>query len=1134
MPIVVECDSCGKKYRVGDHQAGSYLPCKQCGAEMFVFDGRGGRAGTSRGGAEGVPPWVIKVSVGAGVVIVLLIVGMMFMGGGDNDDRPREIASSENQDSNGNPVPPTIPGDRVGSEYSGRATNPRPGLLNPGNTNPVGNNANAGQGNNAASPFQRVRPGANQPDAENQTPIDDLKSPFERVKEMEQEARGAFGQNRPSTVVNSRPPAGWSVQSDPMPAELAYDFTTKLKKMEIDLGSASRGDVYFPKTASPYVAIGGKGHTIYDVRTGRRVKKTDYNPGFRDKSTLSPGAKYIGGTYGTFGNDGIGLWDIKKDEALGAFEYKGVEQIMFSTDERLVALTDKKIVVFESSTGKELGSIELDDGPFGAFSRIYSSPSAMTPGGRYLATFSIKSGIDSGVNLNVFDLVEYKHVGKLDAPEKQMFAADAEGVAFSQDGQHLAALIATRDQGRLLVWNFLTGQLENDFNIKENWDSLHDASWRGTAWSKEGVNWFPDKQRLVVLGHGVVDREVGEIVYILPPATSGTSHRWPINNSQVVALVGDIRTSGLATVDLPVELFDKARETIQAGGLAIDTLLPPLTQADINAMAPLQAPPAQWAGAPDPAPSPMPGLLSKTLEFELPTDEGYFSQLFLSDASSGRIAICRKTQAQRWRQYGEPIVFQAWIDTYELVRGKEAQRSLELPYPADAIAFSPSGKYILTRDAERQDRLDMWNVTDRTHRLGFRPYNDQTGESFGNSGRSDYGETVKLDRQIIAGRFLDDNHLVTLSGKRRLRVWKLPECRAVYELQEIGVPGISPGGNLIVVHADDRLMVYDARTGEPKGSMIAPGEMKSAGFHTNGELVAITVVRGADNFLYAWNLRDGLAIAEFPLPQLTEQLRFADENHVLLDGNMLVNLQREAVAWNYLFPEEAVIPFGLDDRIIYYGPHYGRKPSIYLTAAKLPEDAVRQKIESSRLSGEFIPLAGKTVSVEANVENPPDTQNYRTVIVDHFQKALQAVGATPAAQGRYVLSLQTQEGAGRSATFVTSSSRDPFSGSGLGSSLFRRPEPQGEQQANIRSIVCSIKISEDGLPNWKTQRTYSNYSFFVMIQAGSSLQQELDKGLWSSVKRFFETALLPTFVFPPGADQGLGRTTLNDFGQPVQ
>jgi hypothetical protein len=79
-----------------------------------------------------------------------------------------------------------------------------------------------------------------------------------------------------------------------------------------------------------------------------------------------------------------------------------------------------------------------------------------------------------------------------------------------------------------------------------------------------------------------------------------------------------------------------------------------------------------------------------------------------------------------------------------------------------------------------------------------------------------------------------------------------------------------------------------------------------------------------------------------------------------------------------------------------------------------------------------------------------------------------------------------------------------------------------------------LTISEDGLPSWKTQKTYSNFSLFVSFQKGSSLQDELDKGLWRSVKAFFETALLPTFVFPPGADQGLGRTTLNDFGVPVQ
>ena len=39
-----------------------------------------------------------------------------------------------------------------------------------------------------------------------------------------------------------------------------------------------------------------------------------------------------------------------------------------------------------------------------------------------------------------------------------------------------------------------------------------------------------------------------------------------------------------------------------------------------------------------------------------------------------------------WRHHGEPIVFQAWLDIYDLSRGKQLGE-LELPYPADAIAF---------------------------------------------------------------------------------------------------------------------------------------------------------------------------------------------------------------------------------------------------------------------------------------------------------------------------------------------------------------------------------------------------------------------------------------------------------------
>ncbi|MDC0274465.1 hypothetical protein OAK91_07015, partial [Planctomycetaceae bacterium] len=76
MPIVTQCDSCGKKFRIPDHHAGTFLPCKNCGEDMYVDDAGGGGQALPRYGSTGgqphssggVPSWAIGAGIG-GVIV---------------------------------------------------------------------------------------------------------------------------------------------------------------------------------------------------------------------------------------------------------------------------------------------------------------------------------------------------------------------------------------------------------------------------------------------------------------------------------------------------------------------------------------------------------------------------------------------------------------------------------------------------------------------------------------------------------------------------------------------------------------------------------------------------------------------------------------------------------------------------------------------------------------------------------------------------------------------------------------------------------------------------------------------------------------------------------------------------------
>ena len=237
--------------------------------------------------------------------------------------------------------------------------------------------------------------------------------------------------------------------------------------------------------------------------------------------------------------------------------------------------------------------------------------------------------------IQTYDLENNKELPTLKGPQFDLFSADADGLAFSPDGRQLAAVVTAHEKGRIFLWNFESGKLVHDITLSNEFDRFTEITRFGDS-VQPGMGWFPDQERLLIKGHGVVDISVGEFVYLLPRSESGTSFRWPVSSSQVVGIAGDFSGASMLTVDLPLELFNKARDVIAQGGLAIDAVLPPITQANTSTGIPLQLPTGAWSVQPDPAPTAEETIIRKTLEFKLPSREGYFSQFFLSDAAGGK------------------------------------------------------------------------------------------------------------------------------------------------------------------------------------------------------------------------------------------------------------------------------------------------------------------------------------------------------------------------------------------------------------------------------------------------------------------------------------------------------------------
>lgn len=140
MSIFVECDSCGKKYRVSDDRAGTKLECKNCFVDVRVPSARkGGRrpAPTSSSSPNGL---VIGLLASIVVLLVVLIGVMFFREGGDSP----EIVES----------PPASAIERNSTTLPDRPT-PQPSVAIADRTSTQESNPVQNTGTTAAQPVSR-------------------------------------------------------------------------------------------------------------------------------------------------------------------------------------------------------------------------------------------------------------------------------------------------------------------------------------------------------------------------------------------------------------------------------------------------------------------------------------------------------------------------------------------------------------------------------------------------------------------------------------------------------------------------------------------------------------------------------------------------------------------------------------------------------------------------------------------------------------------------------------------------------------------------------------------------------------------------------------------------------------------
>jgi hypothetical protein len=668
-----------------------------------------------------------------------------------------------------------------------------------------------------------------------------------------------------------------------------------------------------PSTASPWVvAFRGFPKESWNVVNLQTLECGDNNAGGfgLHNPLLSPDGKLLAGTKG-FASTKIEVWSLAERKPLRSMQpdqkATGIAYIDFAPPGQLLILWGVGFELWgglwDFDSGDKVRTFKIGSG--GAY--------AMSPGRSYVA-------IADGKKIRIFDLAKGAEAGQLTWPGEGPGPVAA---AFSPDGQKLACLFASFNQGRLRAWDLATGKLTAEHELNGDF---------GGKWP---LQWLPDGSGWLVAGKHVVDHDTGSVLWTVPAAPKKTpAAQVRLVEPKHLAL---LRGNGVELVPLPLEEIAEAARKAKAG--SGKAALPEARPGDWTGVKVIQPPAgaAPWRGAADPLPraDKLPVLNPLPLEAKGTQPAAV---LFADPAAAALVVL----------SFAEPAPLASKVaaraDRFDLVSGKhlgglalgEVERGRVEPlvkrWPAD---FHPKGDLLLLAAPRDTRRLDVWSLAEPKHVVGWLPYPQDPGKG---------GE-------VTWAGFLDANRVLTLNGTGNLVLWQLPECKAVWSAQGFSaIARLSPGRKFLAAVRAGAVELLDPPTGERLGVLSPPDSkvetLRALAFQVEGKELAALYSRQGGPALARWDLTTGasggtIRAPDLQAPQLHWQgTQYLVSGHSLFWGYPVIDWELGGALWHYSQgPPSLAANNAVDGRV--WILVNGAKGTWQLRALNLPEDKAR-------------------------------------------------------------------------------------------------------------------------------------------------------------------------------------------------
>jgi WD40 repeat protein len=669
----------------------------------------------------------------------------------------------------------------------------------------------------------------------------------------------------------------WRVKPDPSPESVEFP---PIEKLSITVPKAFAGErILYPTTPSPFVMLGGNDaddqyREVWDLRAAKSVGRLSGRIEAAKPMALSPDGAYFV-THTNPVPRTTDVWSVAEAKRVARIEDgKDIPDFVdFAGPGRIVIGTTyaKTLQVWDFLEGKPVAKITTPD-------NFKADSIAFSPGRHSMALALAQKN-----KLLIYDLKTGRLEGEIALEKVDSSNFDCDGLAFSPDGTALAGLFTLGGETHLTSWDATTGKLVSDFPTPG-----HNVYGKSFSYKAPALQWLPDQSGWLIQDQTFVERQSGQIVWSMPfPAIKYSEHgpRKVLDLGRIVTLSDVNGQQVIKLAALPKDKIQTAIALARGGKNAIDAILPTVARPDLAGAKKVATAsgPVAWSYAPG-ALTPAKGSAPKAIPVKVPAGDVLSlvvsspdaAQALVVSSPGGRLSGVKGKQTQDARQVGR----------FDLVGGRSLDK-FEIPSVSTPIAFSPGGTHFLLSHTAGFDRLDLHSADGGKHLVGWRPYDQETGD----------------DRNVAWADFLDAKRVLTVNPAGTLILWSVPDAKAIYVASKAmqGLPALAPDRKTLAVLRGGTLRLLDPSTGEPQGDASSSGHQGTTGLGASGfspdglELAAVL-----DGTIVRWDLKTGQIVGEVASPSpKAAMLQYGGARHVLLDGKVLFNLESGRTVWHY-------------------------------------------------------------------------------------------------------------------------------------------------------------------------------------------------------------------------------------------